>query len=139
MKKALLFIIGVLLTMWFSSAAGTRFKEGEFWYEPINDTEVELVRYERYEYAGRRASNILPSSVQHDGRAYTVVSIGKKAVHELLHGDTIIIPNTVRELKDSAFYLLIASKEYIAASQYIFAVSHKEALCIKTNDCTFAA
>ena len=34
---------------------------------------------------------------------------------------------------------IIASKEYIAASQYIFAVSHKEALCIKTNDCTFAA
>lgn len=33
---------------------------------------------------------------------------------------------------------IIASKEYIAASQYIFAVSHKEALCIKTNDCTFA-
>ena len=31
------------------------------------------------------------------------------------------------------------SKEYIAASQHIFAVSHKEALCIKTNDCTFAA
>ena len=25
------------------------------------------------------------------------------------------------------------SKEYIAASQHIFAVSHKEALCIKTN------
>ena len=34
---------------------------------------------------------------------------------------------------------IIASKEYIAASQHIFAVSHKEALCIKTNDCTFAA
>ena len=34
---------------------------------------------------------------------------------------------------------IIASKEYIAASQYIFAVSHKEALCIKTNDCTFEA
>ena len=34
---------------------------------------------------------------------------------------------------------IIASKEYIAASQYIFAVSHKEALCIKTNGCTFAA
>lgn len=33
---------------------------------------------------------------------------------------------------------ITASKEYIAASQYIFAVSHKEALCIKTNDCTFA-
>ena len=28
---------------------------------------------------------------------------------------------------------IIASKEYIAASQHIFAVSHKEALCIKTN------
>ena len=34
---------------------------------------------------------------------------------------------------------IIASIEYIAASQYIFAASHKEALCIKTNDCTFAA
>ena len=34
---------------------------------------------------------------------------------------------------------IIASKEYIAASQHIFAVLHKEALCIKTNDCTFAA
>ena len=34
---------------------------------------------------------------------------------------------------------IIASKGYIAASQYIFAVSHKEALCIKTNGCTFAA
>ena len=34
---------------------------------------------------------------------------------------------------------IIASIEYIAASQHIFAVSHKEALCIKTNDCTFAA
>ena len=34
---------------------------------------------------------------------------------------------------------MIASKEYIAVSQHIFAVSHKEALCIKTNDCTFAA
>ena len=34
---------------------------------------------------------------------------------------------------------IIASKEYIAASQYIFAVSNKEALCIKINDCTFAA
>ena len=34
---------------------------------------------------------------------------------------------------------IIASIEYIAASQRIFAVSHKEALCIKTNDCTFAA
>ena len=34
---------------------------------------------------------------------------------------------------------IIASKEYIAASQHIFAVSHTEALCIKTNDCTFAA
>lgn len=29
--------------------------------------------------------------------------------------------------------------ENIAASQHIFAVSHKEMLCIKTNDCTFAA
>ena len=126
MKKALLFIIGVLLTMWFSSAAGTRFKEGEFWYEPINDTEVELVRYERYEYAGRRASNILPSSVQHDGRAYTVVSIGKKAVHELLHGDTIIIPNTVRELKDSAFYYCLITTVEIPNS-----VRHigKDAFC----------
>ena len=34
---------------------------------------------------------------------------------------------------------IIASKEYIAASQHILAVSPKEALCIKTNDCTFAA
>ena len=34
---------------------------------------------------------------------------------------------------------IIASKEYIAASQYIFAVSNKETLCIKINDCTFAA
>ena len=34
---------------------------------------------------------------------------------------------------------IIASKEYIAASQYIFAVSNKETLCIKTNDCTFEA
>ena len=34
---------------------------------------------------------------------------------------------------------IIASIEYIAASQHIFAVSYKEALCIKTNDCTFAA
>ena len=34
---------------------------------------------------------------------------------------------------------IIASIENIAASQHIFAVSHKEALCIKTNDCTFAA
>ena len=34
---------------------------------------------------------------------------------------------------------IIALIEYIAASQYIFAVSHKEMLCIKTNDCTFAA
>ena len=34
---------------------------------------------------------------------------------------------------------IIASKEYIAASQNIFAVSHTEELCIKTNDCTFAA
>ena len=34
---------------------------------------------------------------------------------------------------------IIASKEYIAASQYIFAVLNKETLCIKTNDCTFAA
>ena len=31
------------------------------------------------------------------------------------------------------------SKEYIAASQHIFAVLNKETLCIKTNDCTFAA
>ena len=29
--------------------------------------------------------------------------------------------------------------QYIAASQHIFAVSHTEVLCIKTNDCTFAA
>ena len=34
---------------------------------------------------------------------------------------------------------IIASKEYIAVSQHIFAVSHKEMLCIKTNDCTFTA
>ena len=34
---------------------------------------------------------------------------------------------------------IIASKEYTAASQYNFAVSNKETLCIKTNDCTFAA
>ena len=34
---------------------------------------------------------------------------------------------------------IIASKEYIAASQYIFADSNKETLCIKANDCTFAA
>ena len=101
MKKALFFMIGILLTVWFTSAAGTRFKDGDFWYEPINDTEVELVRYEE---AGRRDSSILPSRVQHDGRVYTVVSIGKNAVHGLLRGDTIIIPNTVRELKDSAFY-----------------------------------
>ena len=101
MKNALFFMIGILLTVWFTSAAGTRFKDGDFWYEPINDTEVELVRYEE---AGRRDSSILPSRVQHDGRVYTVVSIGKNAVHGLLRGDTIIIPNTVRELKDSAFY-----------------------------------
>ena len=37
------------------------------------------------------------------------------------------------------FVPIIASIEYIAASQHIFAVSYKEALCIKTNDCTFAA
>ena len=102
MKKTLLLIIGVLLTVWFSSTAGTRFKEGEFWYEPINDTEVELVRYEGG--GSLHDSSILPSRVQHDGRVYTVVSIGKKAVQELLRRDTIIIPNTVRELKDSAFY-----------------------------------
>ena len=34
---------------------------------------------------------------------------------------------------------IIASIENIAASQHIFAVSNKEMLCIKTNDCTFAA
>ena len=34
---------------------------------------------------------------------------------------------------------IIASKEYIDASQYIFAVSNKETLCIKKKDCTFAA
>ena len=43
MKKALFFMIGVLLTVWFPSAAAAKFLVDGNWYEPINDTEVELV------------------------------------------------------------------------------------------------
>ena len=101
MKKALFFMIGVLLTVWFPSAAAAKFLVDGNWYEPINDTEVELVTYG--EKRGRGPA-VIPSTVEHDGRTYTVVSIGKRVVKYHPGSDTVVIPNTVRELKDSAFY-----------------------------------
>ena len=102
MKKTVFFIIGVLLTVWFSSAAGTRFMVDNSWYETINEAEVELVTYGKNK---KRGPAVIPSTVEHDGRAYTVVSIGNNVMGGYYPGnDTVVIPNTVRELKDSAFY-----------------------------------
>ena len=86
---------------WFSSAAAAKFLVDKNWYEPINDTEVELVTYGEYVDKGPA---VIPSTVEHDGRTYTVVSIGKRVMKYHPGSDTVVIPNTVRELKDSAFY-----------------------------------
>ena len=101
MKKTLIFIIGFFLMAWFSSAAAAKFLVDKNWYEPINDTEVELVTYGEYVDKGPA---VIPSTVEHDGRTYTVVSIGKRVMKYHPGSDTVVIPNTVRELKDSAFY-----------------------------------
>lgn len=49
-------------------------------------------------------SIVIPSTVEHNGRTYTVTRIGERAFEHCTEVKSVVIPNTVTWIEDNAFY-----------------------------------
>ncbi len=80
----------------------TEFVSGNYKFEISQPTEVKLLLYmEPTDNPDERVE--IPSTVEFDGKEYSVVGIGNGAFANCTKAKTIVIPNTVSSIGDSAF------------------------------------
>ncbi len=80
------------------------FEVNNLYYKPITDTTVELFQNPYSEYGELTGSITIPEQVTYENHTYTVVKIGKSALKSETFIDTIILPNTITEIDDEAFF-----------------------------------
>lgn len=109
MKRFLYFLL--LLCLLPPAAFAHNFESGGIYYDITSSSELTCEvtfrgdsydEYDKYEeYFG---TVIIPSSVEYDGKTYSVTSIGNDAFFNCRKVTSITIPNSVTSIGDYAFY-----------------------------------
>ena len=81
---------------------GELLNSNEVFYEAISETEASLVNVIRYDSGND--SYVVPSTVELDGKTYTVTTIGKEAFYGTEHSITdLTLPDTLTTIEEGAF------------------------------------
>lgn len=105
MKRFLYFLL--LLCLLPPAAFAHNFESGGIYYDITSELTCEVTfrgdsYYDKYEeYFG---TVIIPSSVEYDGKTYSVTSIGDYAFYDCRKVTSITIPNSVTDIGYQAFY-----------------------------------
>ena len=103
MKKLIVFIFSLILSVVFSTSASAVKIDG-IYYNIFSD-ETAVVTYGEEKYSG---DVVIPTSITVEGKEYTVTSIGKDAFNACRSLTSVIIPNSVTSIGESAFYFCLS-------------------------------
>ena len=99
MKKLLFTLMLLLMTM---VAFAEKVEVNGLYYELINKTlTAEVVKSDGDSYSG---NIVIPESIEYEGSAYTVTSIGSNSFGFCKNIISVEISNSVRSIKSKAFY-----------------------------------
>ena len=106
MKKLIVFLFSLILTVVFStSALAYDVKIDGIYYNLISKGKTAEVTSGEVKYSGEV---VIPSSITVEGKEYTVTSIGKDAFNACRSLTSVIIPNSVTSIGESAFYFCLS-------------------------------
>lgn len=107
MKKNFMKIVLVaLMAVLSSNAFAYKFVAKGFYFNVVSekDLKAELTYMDAHKN-GYTGDIVIPSTVEWNGKTYTVEVIGEEAFHGCSGITSITIPETVKEIADDAFYL----------------------------------
>ena len=99
MKKLIVFLFSLILSVVFSTSASAYVKIDGIYYNIFSD-ETAGVTYGEEKYSGEV---VIPSSITVEGKEYTVTSIGVKAFVSCFGLTSVTIPNSVTSIGSYAF------------------------------------
>ena len=99
MKRRLLFILTLFLSF---AVNAVEVEIGGLWYNLVKKAkEAEVIQYKNdIIYNG---DIVIPDSIEYEGEAYTVTSIGNEAFYDCRSLTSVTIPNSVTSIGESAF------------------------------------
>ena len=101
MKQKTLFLICLLLTTISLSASATTFNVGGINYDIISEEEQTVQVGDNSGFSG---DAVIPESVEHGGKQYSVTTIGENAFSGCSNLTSVTIPVSVTRIRDYAFY-----------------------------------
>ena len=101
MKKRVLFVVVALLAC-ITSVSAYDFEIDGIYYNKVDDENVAVTR--RDTYAAYFGKVVIPSSVEYEGRKYTVNSIGDAAFMMCMDVTAVTLPNSITQIGTFAFY-----------------------------------
>ena len=99
MKKLIVFLFSLILSVVFSTSASAYVKIDGIYYNIFSD-ETAGVTYGEEKYSGEV---VIPSSITVEGKEYTVTSIRFRAFEGCSDLTSVTIPNSVTSIGNSAF------------------------------------
>lgn len=90
-----------LMSLMVISASAYDFTDGNFYFNKLNSSEVEIT-YDQYENASYAGVIHIPATVENEGVTYNITAIGSKAFYRSDITD-IHIPNNIKTIGDAAF------------------------------------
>ena len=106
MKKHLLFLFAALLSL--AASAQTKVEIDGIWYNLVSKVKQAEVTYKGssyYEYTGEYSGSItIPAIVTHEGKEYSVTSIGDEAFRDCTSLTAITLPESVTSIGRDAFH-----------------------------------
>ena len=101
MKKLIMFLFSLILSVVFSTSASAYVKIDGIYYNLNSEDKTAEVTSDIHEtYSGEV---VIPSYITSEGKEYTVTSIGKKAFYGCSDLTSVTIPNSVTSIGDYAF------------------------------------
>ena len=106
MKKILMLFV-MMAAMLPVSMSAYDFEEGGIYYNVVSDGDANVqqvvVTYRVFETESYQGDVVIPETITHDGKQYTVIGIGNKAFADCSHLTNVTIPSTVQYINDHSF------------------------------------
>lgn len=98
MTKFILFLSFIMASVCYSYAYDI--VEGDFSFNILSEDDATVV-LAKAEPPSKTSEMIIPATVYHNGKSYTVTKIGERAINSIsIYNFSIFIPNTIQEIED---------------------------------------